>query len=191
MNESQRNYLLMQSGAKRIVGKRNDRPVFNSDNDEFDESTLLGPYPEAGKEIRRILGVGTARELSSRFASYKCCINHVTIKNMMHGDKPTYDVLIKFSQAMGANLNKLLRLYGYTEFKINPDRYANEFVPDGYELVPAGADTLSKQLMDKVEWVARQFDPELQPEVRQRLVEDALKDLDLRGMRLLIDKGKK
>jgi len=181
-NDPQANAALTKRPRKSRAGPQ---AVFNSAAGEFDESTMLGLYPDFAKEVRRILKVGTWNEISARKAGYTTRINHVSIAGMLRGDKPGYGLVVKFAQAMGANVNLLLRLLDYPEFKIQVNEHTQELLPEGYKLISEDALPVSVEVAGKIEEGVLLFPEAMREAARKTLTQRTLDNIALQTMRLM------
>ena len=96
------------------------------------------PEPEAFVAyVRELLKVGTTQEISSRDAGQITGVNYVTITNMLRGIVPGYETLVRFTWALGGNVNRMLSITGHRPFPSNPQEMERlGLIPDGYLLVP-------------------------------------------------------
>lgn len=163
-------------------GLRGDRIIYNSRLEQFDEDDITGLFPEFGREVRRILKTGVeGEEIRPREAGRIAHLNHVTIGNMMKGDKPEYGTVQRFAIAFHADVNKLLELVGYLPIRLDANNVyqARQWLPEGYEIVFApGKDSIDEELMDKINQIVSDYPPEMQGEFRTKYIRDAIENLD-------------
>lgn len=160
---------------RKSIGKYS---AYDSNKGEFDPNSLTGLWPDFGKEIQRVCRVGTDYEMSSREIARRTRVNNVTISKMMTGDKVEFGTVVRFAQAMGADINKLLSLCNYLPFQLTEHDISESqgLLPKGYKAIyaPHGEDALTAEFRAGMEMIVKGFPESIQTQVREKYYKDAL-----------------